>query len=218
MGHRYMAIIRHLKEDAVGVDIGDKWPDLHEGDRVIIATPTDHHTAAIGFLTDILHFRGDILCEKPITKDAEELALLHTAAQFKGVDIRMISNWTWAINRALNRVGEVAIRGEMEIEYNYYHSGNDGFFYDCIQPVYLAGRFKYNRNTPIFDCKVNGNSVTLDDFSHSYPMMISEWLYGDKKRLFSLEDAMKANEKVEMAIRLEPDPVVGEIQFTGDMA
>lgn len=219
MGRRYCAILKQVTDEIIiRTD-----PAYHGANKtipaqqVIVASPTDTHFQIAWDLIGQFPIRS-ILCEKPVCKNSFQIQSLKERADYYGVDIRMVSNWTFAINRALQRVGEVAIRGEMEIEYNYYHSGNDGFFWDVIQPIYLAGRFKYNRNAPIFDCKVNGNPVTLDDFSHSYPMMISEWLYGDKKRLFSLEDAMKANEKVESAMRGEPDPVVGQIQFTGSMA
>lgn len=214
MGRRYYAILKYLKEEPIiRTD-----PNYHGANKTIaarkfiVATPTDTHFEILADLIEKNPGRS-ILCEKPICKDAFKLQALKDRADYFQVDVHMVSNWSWAIGRALQRVGEVAVRDEMEIEYNYYHSGNDGFFWDCIQPICLAGRFKYNRNAPVFDCKVNGNPVTLDDFSHSYPAMISEWLYGDKKRLFSLEDALKANEKVEAAMRQDPDPVVGEIDF-----
>lgn len=210
MGQRYCAILRHLKEEVIEADIGDvRWHEW-KFDRAIVATPTDAHLGACSLLA---RMSRDFLCEKPVDKNAFHISILADDCKRWGADARMVSNWKYAINAALLRVGKVAVMGEMEIEYNYYNSGKDGFFWDCIQPIYMAGRFKYNRTSPVFDCKVNGNPVTLDDFSQSYLLMVSEWLHGDKERLWSLEDAWKANRKVEEAIHREPNPEVGEITF-----
>ena len=214
MGAKYVAILRYLKEPYLLADLGDLWWEW-DFDRVIIATPTYRHFQDIRLA--IIKGRP-ILCEKPIDKDPIAVMSLADEAQRRGVDVRMVSNWRFAVNRALERVGEIAVMTEMEIEYRYYNSGNDGFFYDCIQPIMMAGRFKYDNLAPVFDCKVNGNPVTLDDFSHSYPMMISEWMHGDRRKLWSLTDAVKATEKVRAAMRLDLNPVSGAVHFTGSMA
>lgn len=210
MGARYCAILRHMKEDLVEADIDNpKWYEL-DFDRAIVATPTESH---LGVCTLLARMRKPFLCEKPIDKNSTFVSILAEDCKRWGADARMVSNWIYAINRSLSRVGEAAVKDEMEIEYNYYHSGSDGFFWDAIQPIYLAGRFKYNRTSPIFDCKVNGNPVTLDDFSHSYPMMVSDWLYSKNNWLWTLEDSMKANRKVEEAMKQDPNPTVGEVRF-----
>jgi hypothetical protein len=77
----------------------------------------------------------------------------------------------------------------------------------------LAGRFKYDRAAPIFDCKINGNAVTLDDISHSYPMMISEWLYGDKNKLWNLHQAAAGIGQVRYADLISASPNSGVIDF-----
>lgn len=207
MGRRYCAILRYLKEEVLEADIGDMWWDW-EFDRVILATPTDRHAKDL----EVTALKGKpILCEKPIVKSSEELArLIPVLAQ---ADIRMVSNWRFAINRALERVGEIAILGDMELEYNHYHSGRDGFFWDCCQLIQMAGRFKYDMAAPVFDAKVNGNPVTLDDIGRSYVIMISEWLHGDKGKLWSLTDAIKGARKVEWATRMATGSLAGEINF-----
>lgn len=206
MGKRYCAILRYLKEDVITADIGDPWWEW-EFDRVIIATPTDHHYNDI----NLARVKGKpILCEKPISKDRAELEYLCSVPD---LDIRMVSNWKYAINLALTRAQKVAIEGEMEIEYSYYDSGKDGFFWDCIQLIHLAGQFKYDRTRPAFEAKVNGLDVTLEHIHASYVLMVSEWLHGDKGKLWSLTDAMQANNKVESCIRMQPEPVAGTIEF-----
>jgi hypothetical protein len=210
MGRRYCAILRHMKIDLLEADIGDLWWEW-EWDRVIIATPTVRHVRDIRLAATI---EKPILCEKPISKSCiEGLALTNEMIRLN-VDVRMVSNWRFAINRALERVGEIAVLGEMDIEYNHYNSGNDGFFWDCIQLLMMAGRFKYDHSAPVFDCKVNGNPVTLDDISHSYPMMISEWLYGDKEKLWSLRQAAEGFRLAAFAESAGALPI-GEINLHG---
>ncbi len=208
MGKKYVAILRHLKEDVLEADIGDLWWEWGF-DRVIIATPTENH---FNDLHKAILYGKPILCEKPICKRPIEVSAVKISADRKGLDIRMVSNWRFAVNRALERVGEIAVLGEMNIEYSYYHSGNDGFFWDTIQLLMMAGRFKYDHTAPVFDAKVNGNPITLDDISHSYPMMVSEWLYGDKGRLWSLRDALDGAARAEFASLLHTLPK-GEIDF-----
>lgn len=208
MGRRYCAILRHLKEGLLEADIGDLWWEW-DFDRVIIATPTNRHDADIRLA---LVKGKPILCEKPIDMSYPAVFNLVLDAERKGVDVRMVSNWRFAANRALERVGEIAVLGEAEIEYNHYNSGNDGFFWDCIQLLMMAGRFKYDRTAPIFDAKINGNPITLDDISHSYPMMVSEWLYGDKGKLWSLRDSMEGHDRASFATGAHGFPK-GEIEF-----
>lgn len=215
MGRRYVAILRYLREEVIEADIGDPWWEW-EFDRVIIATPTDRHSSDIR----IAITKGKpTLCEKPITQDTETVRALAFEAAASGVDVRMVSNWRFAINLALmcangNR-GLVAIDQEMALEYSYYDSGKDGFFWDTIQLIMLAGKFKYDRNRPAFEAKVDGLDVTLEHIHASYVLMISEWLYGDKGKLWSLADAITATEKVEWAIDHAPFTADGEINFQG---
>ena len=133
-----------------------------------------------------------------------------------GVDVRMVSNWRFAINLALMRVQRIGIEGDMAIEYNYFDSGKDGFFWDVIQLIHLCGRFKYDRTRPAFEAKVDGLGVTLEHIHASYVIMVSEWLHGDRNKLWSLTDAIKATERVEKAIALMPDGDTGEIDFRGN--
>lgn len=209
MGRRYVAILRYLKEEVLEADLGDLWWEW-AFDRVIIATPTDRHWVDL----DAAITRGKpILCEKPISKDPKAIQILADMAKHYGVDVRMCSNWKYAINLALTRAQKIAVEGEMEIEYKYFRSGGDGFFWDMIQPIFLAGRLIYNNHRPAFKASVNGIELNQGHFEESYVIMISEWLYGDKSKLWSLEDALKANQKVELAMGLAVSEVAGEINF-----
>lgn len=215
MGRRFYTILKYLKEDLI-----IRTDPSYEGanktcgymDTVIVATPTDTHFEVVW---DLLgrHGMRRILCEKPVCKNPEHILALIDRARFYGVDVRMCCNWKYAINLALTRAQKIAVEGEMEIEYNYYDSGKDGFFWDCIQLIHLAGRFKYDRTRPAFEAKVNGIDVTLEHIHASYVLMVSEWLHGDKGKLWSLEDALKATKKVELAMGLAVSEVAGELNF-----
>jgi hypothetical protein len=47
----------------------------------------------------------------------------------------------------------------------------------------------------------------------SYVLMLSEWLHGDKSKLWSLEDAVKASQKVEQILKAGYPMDKGEIDF-----
>lgn len=217
MGRRWTACLKYLREDVLGFDIGGPVPTAPEFDRAIIASPTDTHVMWAEYL---INAGKDFICEKPVDKDPAVIRRLADKAKFAGVDGRMCCNWLFAVNQALllgrgpdGRQGATANMGEMEIEYKYYNSGKDGFFWDCIQLIYLSGKFKYDRTSPMFEAFVNGDPVTLEMVERSYLIMLSEWMYGDRNRLWSLEDAAKASEKVMGAIAHNTGEVVGEASF-----
>lgn len=211
MGRRYCAILRYLKESLMEADMGDMWWEW-EFDRVIIATPTHRHTHDIEIA---LQKKKPILCEKPVSKIPGEIMGLEVAAAQMGVDVRMVNNWKFAINLALTRAQKTVDFGKMEIEYNYYDSGRDSFFWDCIQLIYLAGKFKWDRTCPVYEAKVNGIDVTMEHIHASYMLMVSEWLHGDKGKLWSLGDAIAAAQKVKKVIVSGYGGDSGEIDFVG---
>lgn len=213
MGVRYSTILRYLKEDVLEADQGDAWWRL-QYDRAIIATPTSRH---IDDLEIAIHEGKPILCEKPICKDSEDVEALSLSAKRHGVDARMVCNWKYAINLALmranNNKGKVAVQGEMAITYNYFNSGRDGFCWDMIQPIYLAGVLKYDLTYPAFEVSVDGVELTQRHFDESYVLMLSEWLNGDPKQLWSLEDATRATRKVEASIPAAGSLKAGLLNF-----
>jgi hypothetical protein len=216
IGSRWCAVLRYLREDYLAADLGDPWWEW-EFDRVLIATPTDRHAQDLRLA---LCKGKPILCEKPIATDSREVATLAEEAKRAGVDVRMVSNWLYAVNLMLVRergpkgkAGAVATLGEMHLSYDYYNSGKDGFWWDMIQPVYLAGKLTYSRISPVFQCTVDGMDLPLCVVEESYVLMLSEWLHGDKSKLWSLEDAVKASQKVEQILKAGYPMDKGEIDF-----
>jgi hypothetical protein len=216
MGRRFIAVLRYLQQDYLEADLGDPWWEW-DFDRVILATPTNRHVEDL----DLAIFKGKpILCEKPIALSSDAVSVLAQKARNAGVDVRMCCNWLYAISLALRRSkgpkgqeGAIAVMGEMSMAYDYYNSGKDGFFWDCIQLLYMAGRFKYSRRSPAMDLTVDGYEVSLGHVEESYVMMVSQWIHGDKEKLWSLEDALKASQKVEWALSQGYSQEAGEIDF-----
>lgn len=215
MGTRYTSILRYLREDVLLADIGDPWWDW-EFDRAIICTPTDRHS---NDLRMALSMGKPILCEKPICKDSHLVSSLKFNAEQCNVDVRMVSNWLYAVNSVLGRAngyrGKVANMGEMHIKYSNFRTGNDGLFWDCIQPIYLAGKFTWDTTSPIFEASVDGENIPYKDLEESYISMMSDWLYSESNRLWTLGDAMKATMKVERAMAGYTGgfPPSGEVTF-----
>lgn len=216
MGRRYVAILKHLKEDVYFVDNEfTSYQLLPCFDAFVVATPTSNHFPMLKMLASL---GKPVLCEKPLCQRGLEIEDIERRAIQSNTDIRMVCNWKYAINLAMTRAQKIAVEGEMEIEYNYFDSGKDGFFWDCIQLIHLAGRFKYDRTHPAFEAKVNGIDVTLEHIHASYVLMVSEWLHGDKSKLWNLEDALKATKKVKNIVGHNFPPETGwergEVDFT----
>jgi len=53
-----------------------------------------------------------------------------------------------------------------------------------------------DNTSPIFSAMLNGVSVSLTAIDQSYIKMIDAFLQGNEKKLWSLQDALKATEKV----------------------
>jgi len=187
MGKRYCAILKYLNVEFEPIDILEQpwdYSDIRDCDRAIVCTPTETHFDICRALSI------DYLCEKPVSKKPEMIKRLIQLAGDKNIDARMVCNWYY--------IGYMYTNLNNEIEYSNYNTGKDGINWDCIQLHYLSNtKAIVSNDTPFFKCKVNGNNnpVYLGDIEHSYITMIKAWLR-DPKDLWSLEDALKATEKV----------------------
>lgn len=215
MGTRYKACLEYLKHDYLESDLkdGNPWPHPAAYDRAIVATSTDQHYPTC---KQLIGLHKDILCEKPITKNKDELEglrLLSEANYYNGrdwvpsSDFRMVNNLWYALNTVLQRTtnpstekrkgtGAIAIMGKMDIYYDVFHTGPDGYPWDQIQLVYMADMEKsvFKNKSPVLDFNINGIDIGRDLIEESYVIMLSQWIHGPGK-LWGWKEIMEAHEK-----------------------
>jgi hypothetical protein len=133
------------------------------------------------------------LCEKPIDQSAKRIQELIDL----GADGRMVCNWAFVSQNPL-------IPGMNQVQYDNYNTGKDGLAWDCIQLIHLAKDFpELSTNSPYLNCHINGTRIHEGHIALSYKKMIEAWLE-DPTRLWSLQEAKKATEKVIEYNRLYP--------------
>lgn len=173
MGKRYQAILKHLKQPFMCFDrsLGQEEKQILEGaancGRIIIATPTNTHT---DLLYELLPLKKPILCEKPITKDLEEMEELHNWCAENKYQYNMVCQYKELdITTEPNRVSG----------YNYFRHGSDGLEWDCIQIIGLArGPVVLGEDMPIWMCEINGRYLNIKDMDQAYVAHIKKWIDG----------------------------------------
>lgn len=202
MGKRYVAILKYLGHEVVGLDL-DNFEDVFNYeknditiprnlltlkepvDRAIIATPIDkHYEWCVWCINNKIPF----LCEKPISKNLDEIKILIDFSEKNGVDGRMVCNWAF-INSY-----ETLLPNDNGITLDYYNTGKDGFW-DLIQPVYLGKKFTLQKKSPAYICTINGHIVNQYNFDWSYVNMLKKWIVNTMS-LWSLRMALNATEKL----------------------
>lgn len=174
MGRRYQAILRHLGvphycQDVDG--IRTPWETTAPWDSVIIATPTQTHTAMIHQYAD---YGVSILCEKPITKNMTELAaLVNTFDKNYEAQLQMV-----------NQYEHLAHYHDGITFYDYFKSGSDGLYWDTINIGAMArGAFSAWDRSPIWQCTINGRPLNLSDMDEAYIAMMRQWLHSPRHDL-----------------------------------
>lgn len=173
MGKRYQAIFDHLS-------IVYKPYDLHVGNldnldlikKVLIATPTNSHYE---LLKHFIKLGKDILCEKPICKSSKEVEEILDLAIKHNAKFNMVFQY-----------GEIAFNSENSHQftyYDYYKTGNDGIYWDCLQIIALAsGPIKIKNKSPIWKCEINDNELNIASMDYAYIKFIDKWLKGNLKQ------------------------------------
>lgn len=168
MASRYKAIFNHLGVSFDGIDIDT--PDdgvqsaLCLSDRFLIATPTDTH---FHWITKCMPFKKPILCEKPVTKDLNELGYVLEQCRIDGVPFRAVYQYSMLARS----------EGSGDTCYNYFKHGNDGLYWDCMQITALSRCTPALYETaPIWDCVINGERLNLSDMDRAYVEYIKLWL------------------------------------------
>lgn len=181
MGKRYSAILDQLKVKWHGIDIKKQPWDydiIKKCKKAIIATPVDTHFSWCSTL------KIPWICEKPLSKNIDEVDKLLTLTQMNNVEGRMINNWENAICIALQEYtanrGDCCVLGDIELYYDKIYSGEDGIW-DFIQLIHLCGKGLYIKHAskdlkcyikkPYMDVK-----ITQEIIERSYLITIKRWL------------------------------------------
>lgn len=183
MGRRYQAILKSLGVDYIVFDLAENLgvtryyqtlrAHLYECDGVIIATPTKAHYQN---LMEVIGFGASdvaILCEKPFSLNFDEVEACRRAVTSSSVKFQMVNQYRHVDRDRLRWHGE-----ENETIYDYYHSGTDGIFWDCINIIGLdtTGNITLKNDSPVWKCKLNGHYVNRSDVDQSYVAMVKLWL------------------------------------------
>lgn len=189
MGRRYKAIAEHLNIGVSGVDINDNLPNKKTlANKIIfLCTPTDNH------IQDILWYftksNCQIVCEKPISKIYKEFTKLFDYSD----RLLMVNNYNYIM------LGHEVTK--KPTTYNYYTSGKDGLYWDCIQIIHLArGKVLLSNKSPIWKCIINGVEINRSEIDLSYVYMIKD-IFGEQKYVWGMDDILLAHQKVEKLIK-----------------
>lgn len=183
MGTRYQSILKYIDVPFVPVDKHTTSEEIFraaEGcDRIILATPTDIHLRCL----EIFHrYKVPILCEKPLSKDINELVAIKDLVLSEKIKLRMVMQYEMLIDP----------RSHGDSWYNYFRHGSDGLAWDCLQIIGLArfgSKITLEETSPIWTCGINGKTISFSDMDQAYVRFIRHWLefpLDDISRLYDI--------------------------------
>lgn len=165
MASRYISILESLGHTWTGTDAGSDFvaPAIN-ADAVIVATPTATHVDILKALKDC---GKPILCEKPLSKDLDALGSVLADLQVAKTRLQMVSQYDYLIDDDF----------EGETVYDYFKSGADGLYWDCINVVkHARGKVRLANKSPVWTCQINGQKLNLGLMDRAYVEMIAGWL------------------------------------------
>jgi hypothetical protein len=187
MGQRYMRILDTIPYvNAIPVEV-DEWSKLDgvELGGAIIATPTNTHLKCI---SDLCAIDGlmPILCEKPIATSWE----LAEEAFSGAPHLRMLNQY-----KAAMELTELSQTPDTHTYYDYFRTGSDGLYWDCINIIGMAdSTLSIGNSSPVWKCAINGQPLNLGDIDAGYLHEVADWIkYGEGNRDYALE----AHQRVE---------------------
>lgn len=180
MGQRYQAILKFLDVDCVPMDkqhdeIALKY-QAGKADAIILATPTGTHCK---FIEKFAQFNVPILCEKPLSKNKDELIDILHLASINNLPLSMMLQYE-ILDDAY---------GEGLSYYNFFRHGSDGLYWDCLQIIGLArGEVLIHENSPVWTCRLNGKSISLSDMDLAYVKFVENWMRSPYQDLGKIKD------------------------------
>ena len=201
MGQRYCRILDHIGHSYFEYDQDNSIQDLEKlvsaSDGCIIATPTHTHCSLI---STIYYFKPHIkfLVEKPLSKHQEQIDILLNTSLYPHMHITMINQYGYMFTD--NKEGKTY--------YNYFKTGNDGLYWDCISIIALArGEVEIKNDSPIWRCMINGTVLDRARVDISYIKMIKEWLKNPEQNHDYIIEAHKKVLKHADSINSDPSKV-----------
>lgn len=171
MGKRYARIMDWCNIPYYGFDLHnmDQLPEkIAKCESMIVATPTDGH---FEMLLHLKKYNLPILCEKPIAKDLDQLYKLLNS----DIKLKMVNQYAYIANRN-KPVGATLSDPMAESWYDYFKSGGDGLYWDCINIIGLANNFPALSNeSPIWKCRINNQDLNIAEIDYSYIAMVKDW-------------------------------------------
>jgi len=191
MAQRYRAVLESLGVSCCGHDVGENI-DISLIDKcsgIIVASPTNQH---ILDLARFLPFKKPILCEKPISKDIEQL--LSFDCEYEDV----LRKYVTMVNQYFYLPKKEAINDITK--YDYFKTGGDGLAWDCINIIGLAEdsqKVFLNNKSPVWKCSMNGVKHNLGDMDYAYVLMIMDWLSNPKSNWdYALTAHLRVRDKI----------------------
>lgn len=169
MGRRYQAILEsgHHKFWCYDTKNHQRLEDFDEFTHFILATPTHTH---FEYLKKLIPMNKIILCEKPITKNIEELYEID----------KMLKNSLSKFTMMLQYSELTTPYSAGPSFYDYFKTGNDGLFWDCMQTIHLAeGKVDVDNKSPVWRCKINGRRIGIEYMDLAYIAFVNRWLKGN---------------------------------------
>lgn len=184
MAKRYQAILNKLGVKHIGHDKEEPWHfAAHEASCFIICTPTERHLKDIDLA---LQFDKPILCEKPLTKSLADLQWSKDHWGKKIELIKMVNQYSY--------IEGVSEKSNENTYYNYFKTGNDSLYWDCINIIGLArDSVRIENTSPVWACAINGKMLLHKQVEVAYCDMIEDWLANP---VTNWEYAFLAHEKV----------------------
>lgn len=187
MGKRYACILKFLKIEHYIIDLTTEKTILPGTTGLLICTPTNTHYSV---LKEYSRFELPILCEKPITKDPEELEKILQLP----VNIRMMNQYEYFFRKKddVKKI-EITDKPKPNTYYNYYNTGQDGIRWDCINIIGLglvheSKSIKVGNDSPIWECWIASKKIHRNEIDDSYIWNLEDWInkYDDNKQYITL--------------------------------
>ena len=149
-------------------------------DGFIIATPTETHFEII---KELACHDKPILCEKPITKSIDELKAI---LELPDLDLSMINQYEFLDSE-----------NEGHTIYNYFKTGSDSLYWDCINIIGTARTtFEVKNCSLIWNCGLNGVLLSISEMDQAYIDNIFGWVTGWRNKDYILPTHLKVLEHI----------------------